>query len=185
MNKCKYKLTMTSKYDIISIIKDNQLIDYSFDKLVFIENSDETEIKKSLTKSGYVIYKNKDKVNISIIIDDTNILTYEVSMIINIKYNSLVLTPTKMTFYDEFISNFDEIYNQYSTKSKEIIIINNVENNEIIVGNNKVCYLLCSEFKKALNSKNIYNLYGLIFKKMHESPRVNSPLIEEEIIDDI
>ena len=68
MNKCKYKLTMTSKYDIISIIKDNQLIDYSFDKLVFIENTDETEIKKSLTKSGYVIYKNQNKVNVSIII---------------------------------------------------------------------------------------------------------------------
>ena len=104
-------------------------------------------------------------------------------MIINIKYNLCVITPTKMTFYDEFINDFDEIYKKYSNNN-EIIIMNNIENNEIIIGNKQICYLICSEFKKALNGKNIYNLYGLIFKKMHESPRVSSPLIEEEVIDD-
>ena len=178
---------MTSKYEIISIIKNNQLIDYSFDKLVFNKdiNPDNTEeIRKYLNNSGYVIYKNKDKINISIIIDDANILTYEVSVFINVKYNSSVITPTKMSFYDEFITNFDEIYEQYSSNPNEIIIINNIEGNEIIVGNKQVCYLLCSEFKKALNGKNIYNLYGLIFKKVHDSPRINSPLIEDEVIND-
>jgi len=173
---------MTTEYQIISIIKNNQFIDYSFDKLNFITeiNPNISVIKKCLSNSVYVLYKNNDKINISIIIDDVNIITYEVSMIINIKYNTAIVSPTRMSFYEEFITNFDEIYNKYSTNPKEIIIINNVENNEIIIGNKNICYMLCSEFKKALNGKNIYDLYGLIFKKMHESPRVNSPLIEEE-----
>ena len=178
---------MTSKYEIISIIKNNQLMNYSFDKLVFNKNikpDDIEQIKKYLSHSGYVIYKNKDKINISINIDDNNILTYDISMIINVRYNSSVITPTKISFYDDFIVSFDKIYNQYSTNSDEIIIINHIDSNEIIVGNQYVCYLLCSEFKKALNGRNIYNLYGLIFKKMHESPRVSSPLIEEETIND-
>ena len=176
---------MTSKYEIIYIIKENQLIDYSFDNLIFYKDINPEEINQIrtyLSQTGYVIYKNKNKINISINIDDNNILTYEVSMLINIKYNSTVITPTKMSFYDEFISNFDNIYNQYSTKPDEIILINHIDSGEIIVGNSNVCYLLCTEFKRALNGRNIYNLYGLIFKKMHDSPRVNSPLIEEETI---
>ena len=172
---------MTSKYEIISVIQNNQLNDYSYDKLVFNKNVnlDNKEIKQILNHTGYVIYKNKNKnkMNISIIIDDDNILTYDISMIINIKYN-----PTKISFYEDFIIIFEEIYNKYSKNPNEIIIITNIENNDIIIGNNKVCYLLCSEFKKALNGKNIYNLYGLIFKKIHESPRIKSPLIEEETI---
>lgn len=178
---------MASKYEIVSIIKNNQLIDYSFNKLVFNNNinpDDKKQIKQCLNQTGYVIYKNKDKINISINIDDTNILTYEVSMMINIRYNPSIITPTKITFYDDFIMNFDKIYNQYSTNPDEIIIINHIDSNEILIGNKHFCYLLCSEFKKALNGRNIYNLYGLIFKKMHDSLRVNSPLIEDEIIDD-
>ena len=178
---------MTSKYEINSIIKYDQLNDYSFNKLVFnkdINPNDIDQIKTYLNQFGYVIYKNKNKINISINIDDNNILTYEVSMLINIKYNSTVITPTKISFYDDFISNFDKIYNQYSTNPDEIIIINHIDSNEILVGNNHICYLLCSEFNKALNGRNIYNLYGLIFKKIHELPKVNSPLIEEEIIND-
>ena len=57
ININKYKLTMTSKYEIISIINNNQLNDYSFDKLSFNKdiNPSDTEIKKYINKFGYVI----------------------------------------------------------------------------------------------------------------------------------